>query len=383
MDKAKEISERFWSECANTFKETYGFLRGKQVWIYGSGIYGRFLSKALVDYGCVERTDIKAFINDFESGFEEDGFPVVKLDNCPFLHWDASRYCVVVAIGDNTAVVERLQKNGISCFSIPKKKMLNLIVPLMVHVNYHLSDFWGFMTEERIERFFALKMPEDEMAAFYEDEESLTVLRNRLELYRTGQYNLLDACPVTMPEYFDANLFSLGEDETYIDCGAFTGDSVEDFVAFTGGRYKKIHAFEPDAVSFKELQKNTTRFPNVELHNVATGDQAGSITFAGGYGVSSAVSETGNVHVPVVRLDDYLTDIPTLVKMDIEGAELATLRGMVRILRQNRPKLAISVYHKVEDLYAIPKFIKELVPDYHLKLRQHSPGLFDTVLYAD
>lgn len=383
MNKAQEIRNRFLAGCEKQFKKTYEFLKGKRVWIYGSGMYGRFLAKALVHYGCVEQEDIQAFINDFESGFEVDGIPVAKLDNCtlPPVSGGHDGYCVVLGMENNGAVVERLKTKGISHFADTKTGLLSVEVPLMFQFGRY--NGLGFVTEARIERFLSLNLPEEEMASFYEDEESLTVLKNRLELRKTGRCELLTSCPITQPEYFKTGLLAIGQNEVYVDCGAFTGDTVVDFVAFTGGHYKKIHAFEPDPSSFENLRKNSVNLPNVELHNVATGNQDGQIFFETGQGVSSTIVSAGETRVRVVRLDDYLEDVPTFVKMDIEGAELESLYGMTRILREYRPKLAISAYHKVEDLYTIPKYIRKIVPEYRLKLRQHSPGLFDTVLYAE
>ena len=68
--------------------------------------------------------------------------------------------------------------------------------------------------------------------------------------------------------------------------------------------------------------------------------------------------------------------------MDIEGSELAALKGAKRIIKQYKPKLAICVYHKCEDIFKIPLYLHELVPEYKIMIRQHRYDLYDTVLYA-
>ncbi|MGN0914862.1 MAG: FkbM family methyltransferase, partial [Succinivibrio sp.] len=73
---------------------------------------------------------------------------------------------------------------------------------------------------------------------------------------------------------------------------------------------------------------------------------------------------------------------PTLIKMDIEGAELDSLKGASDIIRKYKPKLAICIYHMPLDFYEIPVFLKSLVPEYRFKVRQHEPGFCETVLYA-
>lgn len=383
MSSVKEIQKRFREGCEKRFRDTYGMLKRKKVWIYGSGMYGRFLAKALVHYGCVMKGDIQAFINDFESTVEEvDGIPVCKLNECHFLSPSYNtEYCVVVAMQNNREVVQRLRAMKIEFFCNSRDGLCGVDVPLMFY--FGRPDLLGGSMEKRIERFYELKLPENEMAGFYSDQESLAVLKNRLESYKTGCCELLTSCPLTRPEYFNSTLLSIGKNEVYVDCGAYTGDSVLDFVTFTGRQYEKIHAFEPDPRTFAKLSATVDGLPNVETHNVATGNQNGSIMFSDGHDVGSFISKEGKIRVPVVRLDDCLQDVPTLVKMDIEGAELDALRGMSRILREHRPKLAICVYHKVEDLYEIPKYLKETVPEYRLKLRQHDAGFWETVLYAE
>ena len=68
--------------------------------------------------------------------------------------------------------------------------------------------------------------------------------------------------------------------------------------------------------------------------------------------------------------------------MDIEGSELEALRGAREVIRRDKPRLGICVYHRPEDILEIPMFIKELVPEYKLYIRHHSPHLNETVVYA-
>lgn len=68
--------------------------------------------------------------------------------------------------------------------------------------------------------------------------------------------------------------------------------------------------------------------------------------------------------------------------MDIEGAELEALKGCVKILKEQKPKLAVCVYHKQNDIYEILNFILNANPKYKFYLRHYSLGASDTVLYA-
>lgn len=68
--------------------------------------------------------------------------------------------------------------------------------------------------------------------------------------------------------------------------------------------------------------------------------------------------------------------------MDIEGAELAALQGGAETIKRYKPKLAISIYHKPEDIIEIPIYIKSLVPEYKLYIRHYTNMYAETILYA-
>lgn len=71
-----------------------------------------------------------------------------------------------------------------------------------------------------------------------------------------------------------------------------------------------------------------------------------------------------------------------LIKLDIEGAELAALTGAAGVIRRDNPCLQICLYHKDPDLWEIPQYIKGLVPEYRMFVGHHSCCLLDTVLYC-
>ncbi|WP_108838983.1 FkbM family methyltransferase [Tateyamaria sp. Alg231-49] len=77
---------------------------------------------------------------------------------------------------------------------------------------------------------------------------------------------------------------------------------------------------------------------------------------------------------PIERID--------YIKMDIEGAELAALKGAKRILERDRPTLAICVYHKLEDFHTIPSYIDGLGLGYEFYLQHGTLHNDETVLFA-
>jgi hypothetical protein len=70
------------------------------------------------------------------------------------------------------------------------------------------------------------------------------------------------------------------------------------------------------------------------------------------------------------------------IKMDIEGSELEALYGAANTISKNLPRLAISIYHKFEDIVDILSYVHELAPTYRFYIRQCSYIDGETVLYA-
>ena len=83
-----------------------------------------------------------------------------------------------------------------------------------------------------------------------------------------------------------------------------------------------------------------------------------------------------------VALDEVIRESVSLIKMDIEGREMKALAGAKTLITTYKPKLAICIYHKYEDLWEIPEYIHSLVPEYKFYIRHHGPFYTDTVLYA-
>lgn len=184
-------------------------------------------------------------------------------------------------------------------------------------------------------------------------------------------------------QYFDLQYFDL-QNEFFADVGALDGETTKCFMRHCSGN-GHAYVFEPNPAQFEITRQNLKEYSNVELFPYGLYDENTTLRFDScDYDAGSAkVSETGELIIEVRRLDDLLGDKPvTFIKMDIEGSELAALRGAERIIREQKPKLAICVYHKPEDMWEIPGLILEYCPDYRLYLRHYSITQTETVLYA-
>ena len=114
-------------------------------------------------------------------------------------------------------------------------------------------------------------------------------------------------------------------------------------------------------------------------------DETARLSFQSGLRGASYIDDANSSddYIDVIQIDSLMNkEEVTFIKMDIEGAELKALKGAKNIILRDKPKLAISIYHKPEDIVEIPLFIKELVPEYKLYIRHYSNDSIETVLYA-
>lgn len=178
---------------------------------------------------------------------------------------------------------------------------------------------------------------------------------------------------VNMDYFCDTTLAPDG-DVTFIDVGAFEGESIDPIVDFYSERLKKCIVFEPDRRSFKLLKQHVKDRGIVEktiIFPYALGDAEKVIRFSEN-GSTSQLSENGNVELEQKVYDELnIRDIigSAMVKMDIEGAEEGALNGMRNFIEKYKPYLAICIYHKEDDIYKLPKLIKTMYPEYRLYIR--------------
>lgn len=181
-------------------------------------------------------------------------------------------------------------------------------------------------------------------------------------------------------DYFDLSLLHCGENEVVADLGAYTGDTFLSYVKNYGSlAYRRYYCYEITRDSFDTLQKATAPYPRVVLRRKGAGDGPGVMALEAGTDASANILAAGGSAaetVEVVALDDDITEPLTLIKMDIEGAEQSALRGCARHIREDRPKLALSVYHNFEDLWKLPRMIDELAPGYRFFLRYHGGNVW-------
>ena len=183
-------------------------------------------------------------------------------------------------------------------------------------------------------------------------------------------------------QYLD--VFDPVDDEIIVDAGCYDGTTAKQFLQWGGGKVKKIYSFEFDPVNAAKCEENLKDLlDKVTLIKKGTWDKDETL-YVDTLGTSgSSALRKGNEKVYLTTIDSVVNDERvTFIKMDVEGAELKSLIGAKNTIIKNKPRLAICVYHKPEDIYEIPEYILSLVPEYRFYLRHYSSIRWETVLYA-
>jgi FkbM family methyltransferase len=196
------------------------------------------------------------------------------------------------------------------------------------------------------------------------------------------------------PSYFEQDFIKSVDNEVYVDAGCYDGFTIKQFTEFCSGNYSKIFGFEPHPIQYEKTINNIKNWGinNTTVHQKGVWSTDGEYSFTLEYGTGAAgarIIENGNTRVQTTTIDKTVgSEYVTFIKMDVEGAELEALKGAREIILRCKPKLAICVYHKLEDIVEIPEFIYSLIPDYKFYLRHHNnirPSVdvcLDTILYA-
>ncbi|MBQ9301571.1 FkbM family methyltransferase [Butyrivibrio sp.] len=188
----------------------------------------------------------------------------------------------------------------------------------------------------------------------------------------------------TRMQYFDLEQLRLGSEEVYVDVGGFNGDTALRFNQVVGGRYKHIYVFEPNRQLFQATKENLQELHDCKVFNNAVWSKRCSLELLeAGEGTRVSENSSAGCEIQAVSIDEVICEeIASFIKMDIEGSEYEALKGAIQTITNYKPKLAISVYHKRDDIWEIPKLLLKLNPDYRFYLRIYSFTGNDTVLYA-
>ena len=213
------------------------------------------------------------------------------------------------------------------------------------------------------------------------DEKSKEVFEGIIRFQITGNLNYCFDCESTKDEAFE--ILKLGKNESFLDLGAYRGDTIKEFLHYSKG-YEKIVAVEPDKRTFKKLQMYCENLKNCTTLNNAVWNESKTLFFDGNKGRGGSAKDTGETieSITVVELTEKYGKF-TYINIDVEGAEKEMLQGAKNTLQQYKPKLCMAGYHRSEDIFALVNQVSEINGDYKIYLRHHPHiSFWDTNLYC-
>ena len=193
-------------------------------------------------------------------------------------------------------------------------------------------------------------------------------------------------------QYFD--YFEANDNEVFVDCGCFDGATCYNFAGWCGHKgYDHIYSFEADPENYARCKELLAPLGKCELFPYGTADTDKKVYFASeGFETSRIISKEeaekrnfeGVTQIETKALDDVLCGKRvTFIKMDIEGAEYDALMGARKLIMENRPRMAISVYHKYEDFVTLADLVLSMHPDYRISYRHYGFDDLETVMYVE
>lgn len=327
--------------------------------IYGASGYAKSLNKFIL-----------------ENGLRSDGYAVNRKyqndDNLVFeqLDYRFEEYNILIGFSDYRTAEENIR--------VLKNVKNVYFLDTTLTVEFLDNKF----VEENIAAFFnSYELLEDEVSK----RTFLGYINGKLTLRCDDIYDLIDPA-----QYFVKDIVQLSQSEVFFDGGAYIGDTLQEFIKNTNGHYKKVFCAEPDISSYDSLVSNISSkaIKNVTAVNLGLWNEDTILKFSNdSFNAERSSLINGNtaegVAIKVGKIDSILNgEAVTFIKLDIEGVEKQALEGARESIERFKPKLAICVYHRPEDLITIPQLIKSMRPDYKFYLRQHLHITQELVLYA-
>lgn len=332
---------------------------GKSIILFGAGNCGHIVYRFLEKEGVA----ITAFCDNRSAGSidEETNIRIIGVEE---LTADLKRFFIVITVADQSAyqkIYEQLMKLGFD---------RNQCLFMENYIERIPVDFL-VKNREKYKKVFDLLA----------DEKSREIYIERIKRV----FLLSDISHVMAPveeQYFD-EIVALTEQEVFVDCGAYIGDTAMEFIQRVNGKYRQIYMFEAEASKSGQIQVNLVPH-QYKLYPYGVWSENKMLYFdANGSSASKVSDKEKGIQVEAVALDNVeFEETPTFIKMDIEGAEKEALLGARNMISEYHPKLAICVYHKWEDLFELPLLIKEIYPEYRLYIRHYSDHFAETVCYA-
>jgi FkbM family methyltransferase len=344
-------------------------VRDRPVWIFGAGHFGQDVCAVLRKEGI----DVRGFI--------ESRPRTAKVLGLPVLTWSELRSAdlsaqLALGIFNRETPLDELM--GLAASAGFK----DVFMPWDIYAQFGGLLGWRFWLSAPafiLDNLPSIRRTYHSLA----DEESRRCFL-QICAFRLGENTAYASFRHADQQYFNSLTLGALTDKkvTYIDGGAYNGDTFIELVSQVD--VATAYLFEPDPENFRALVATVTPTGRQAVClPLALTDGYRILSFSAGNGEGGAISESGAVHIAAVALDEMLpTSHVDFIKLDVEGAEIQALTGALGMIGRSRPIMAISLYHRPQDLWEIPEWLSHVCHDYRFYLRQHYCNSFDSVLYA-
>lgn len=310
------------------------------------------------------KIDVAGFVDDFSSDKSYKGRPILRINDLP-----ADAMVLAVSGGRPLTVRKLLDDRNIS------------------NIDYFALHRWGGLdlpeavfNEGFRQEFEASRDKVDWLFDLLADEESKSILQKLLSFRYTYELDhLIGFVERQAEQYFEPFFRVSGGMPVFVDVGGFDGFTSEEFIRHAPD-YHAIYIFEPETSNRSNCEQRLAGFENIHFLAHGAGQEEATLRFSSD-GSASSFRDDGDIEIPVRRLDDSVTDVPTFIKMDIEGAEHMALAGAHDLIAKHRPALALAVYHRPGDMWDIPARVLDICADYKVYLRHYTESIYETVMY--
>lgn len=342
----------------------------RPIFLYGTGNGADKILDALLNINVVP-----------EGVFASDGF----VRNRVFRDYPVLPYSKVIDSYGNDIVV-------LLCFGTDREEVVSFIEELDKKHELYIPDVPLYDGEifdtEYFEKHRESLMKVREMLS---DETSKKYFDAVINFRLSGKYKYL----LTAQTLEDSltSLFDTDNIQYIADLGAYKGDTAKLFFD-TFKSSKEIYAVEPDPKTFLKLSAFAEEYGTKERKiiplNFAASDKEDTITYsgsasrgAGAQGKNHRAKETTVICKPLDSLELKKVD---LIKYDVEGDEAEALIGSVETIKSCSPSLAVSLYHKTDDMFSLPLYIRSILNDtenytFHLRRPPCIPA-WDILFFA-
>ena len=345
------------------------------IYIYGTGTFAQDVYHVLLNRGF----PIEGFIDHLEKDNPSiHGIKIFTPESAANAR-KASEALVVLGLHNYQAhtinIIDRLRKAGFN----------NILTSTDIYDLFGSDLGTRYWLTSR-EYYFSLAPILYEMHSRLHDENSKEIFRSVIKFRLTGDTADLPEADLINP-YHPTDLPNWKMPLRFVDCGAFDGDTIKDFLK-NKIAIQAVAAFEPDLSNYAKLSNyissHKTEISEANIFPCGVYSSTKQFSFETGQGMASSISNKGTTVIQCVALDDAIpTFDPNLIKMDIEGAEYDALLGARRLIAEHTPGIAASLYHRPEHLWQLPMLIESIAPGkYNFHMRSHAMNDFELVLYA-